>query len=448
MSISVIGLGKLGAVLAAVLAESGEEVIGMDINPAAVDAINAHRAPVRETALDQLIAKNADRLSATHNLKDAIAKTDITFVVLPTPSRPDGTFAADYILSASEQIAEALRRKSTYHLLVISSTVMPGTMADSVLPLIERVSGKTCGRDFGLCYNPEFIALGSVIRNMENPDMILIGESDVQAGAKLEQLYQRVCRNRPAVARMNFVNAELTKISVNTFVTMKISYANTLAEICGRLPGADATVVADAVGLDGRIGQKYLQGALGYGGPCFPRDNAAFSCFAEQWGVEASLAEATDRVNRRQVKQLGLRILALLPPGGSAGILGLSYKPDTEVVEESQGVQLAQYLVAAKQDVIVYDPQALSNAKRVLGDSVRYANSMEECAGAASVLTITTAWNEFRSLRPSHLRRDQTPTVIDCWRILQPVAFGRYETCGLGPQRTSEEEALGIGSRA
>jgi UDPglucose 6-dehydrogenase len=313
---------------------------------------------------------------------------------------------------------------------VISSTVMPGSMESLVLPLLEEVSGKSCGPDFGLCYNPEFIALGSVIHNMSNPDMILIGESDPKAGVALEQLYCRVSKSNPPVARMNFVNAELAKISVNAFVTMKISYANTLAEICGRTLGADSAVVLKAAGLDGRIGSKYLQGALGYGGPCFPRDNAAFSRFAKQCGVEASLADATDRVNRRQIEQLGDRILDLLPEAGTAGILGLSYKPDTDVIEESQGMLLAEHLIAAKRDVIVYDPAALENAKRVLGSGVRYATSMEECAGAAGVLTVATAWNEFRSLRPSHLLADAT--VIDCWRILPQELFASYETCGRG----------------
>ena len=428
MRISVVGLGKLGAVLAAVLAESGEEVIGVDIDPAVVRSVNEHRAPVSEPGLAELMAKCSARLSATVDLEAAIADTGITFVVLPTPSLPDGTFSVDYVLSAMETIGRALRRKSAYHVVVISSTVMPGSMASAVLPLLEEVSGKSCGPDFGLCYNPEFIALGTAIHNMFSPDMILIGESDPRAGAALEQLYQRVCTNAPPVARMNFVNAELTKIAVNSFITMKISYANTLAEICGRTSGADSQVVLRAAGLDRRIGSKYLQGALGYGGPCFPRDNAAFSEFARECGVEASLADATDRVNRRQVRQLGDRIIELLPEGGAAGILGLSYKPDTEVIEESQGVLLAEYLASAECDVIVYDPAALENARGALGSRVRYAASMEECAGAASVLIIATPWNQFRSLRPSHLQANAT--LIDCWRILPPGIFASYETCG------------------
>lgn len=427
MKISVAGLGKLGAVLAAVLAENNE-VLGVDIDSSTVLALNEHRSPIEEPGLGALIRKNASRLSATTDLKAAVANTDVTFVVLPTPSAPDGTFSLDFVLQAAEGIARALRDKSTYHLIVISSTVMPGSMDNIVLPLIEGVSGKFSGRDFGLCYNPEFIALGTVIRDMLHPDMILIGESDPDAGERLEQLYRSVCKNNPPVARMNFVNAELTKLSVNTFVTMKISYANTLAEICGQVEGADSAVISKTIGLDSRISPKYLQGALGYGGPCFPRDNLAFTQFAHQLGVEASLSTAADRVNRRQVALLGDRILNMLPHGETAGILGLSYKPGTSVIEESQGVLLAQYLNAHNRDVIVYDPQALDNAKLTLGSSIRYAASMEDCAAAASVLTIATAWDEFRSLQPSHLKPDGV--VIDCWRLLPPNLFPHYETCG------------------
>ena len=170
-------------------------------------------------------------------------------------------------------------------------------MVRSALAL-ERHAGRQVGPSLGLCYNPEFIALGSVVRDMLRPDMILIGESDTTAGDILERLYDAACENRPAVQRMNFVNAELTKLAINTFVTTKISYANMLADICERLAGADVDVVTRAVGSDSRIGARYLKGAIGYGGPCFPRDNVAFSALARSLGAQAQLAETTDAINR------------------------------------------------------------------------------------------------------------------------------------------------------
>ncbi len=444
MNISVVGLGKLGAVLAAVMADRGHEVIGVDLNAAFVDAVNQGRAPVSEPGLSELVQRNAERFSATTDVAQAVAKTDLTFVLVPTPSGPDGTFSLKIVLKVVEGIALALRNKPSYHLVVITSTVMPGSTGGEVLPLLEKISGKKCGQDFGLCYNPEFIALGSVIQDMSNPDMLLIGESDPRAGSILEDLYHTVCRNRPPVARMNFVNAELAKIAVNTYVTTKISYANMLAEVCEQVPGADSEVVAAALGLDTRIGRKYLKGASGYGGPCFPRDNTAFSRFAALQSVEATLAAATDQVNRRQVTRLHERVLAATAPGETVGILGLSYKPDTEVIEESQGMMLAELLAGSGYRVVVYDPAAMDNARQVLDGRVEYAESMEACAREAATLVIATPWKQFQSLRPQHLRQSNPrPAVFDWWRLLPPAVFepaSRYLACGRGPAAARAEQ--------
>jgi UDPglucose 6-dehydrogenase len=240
---------------------------------------------------------------------------------------------------------------------------------------------------------------------------------------------------------MNYVNAELTKLSVNTFVTTKISYANMLAQVCERLPGADADVVTTAIGCDSRIGQKYLKGALGYGGPCFPRDNVAFSALARSTGAPALLAEATDQLNRRQVPRLAEIILARLPKNGTVGILGLSYKPHTEVIEESQGVDLARHLLETGVRVTVYDPAAMENTKRQLGAKAIYAGSAAECAGQADVLLITTAWPEFKNLKPTDLKQGgQQPAVIDCWRVLPAGMFessSEYIRLGYGGEDSS-----------
>src|SRR4029077_10735022 len=288
MKISIVGLGKLGSPMAAVMAHKGHDVTGVDLNPAYVAAIQQGLPPVNEPGLAQMIHANHERLSATQDCHAAVLATDVTFIMVPTPSEADGGFSMKYVLDSAEQIGGALRTKQGWHLVVLSSTVMPGSTGGTLLPALEAHSGKKCGRDFGLCYNPEFIALGNVIRDMLNPDMILIGESDLQSGDILERLYNGVCESNPHILRMNYVNAELTKLSVNTFVTTKISYANMLAQVCEQVPGADANVFSAAVGLYTRIGAKYLKGALGYGGPCFPRDNAAFSSFAQQHRVEAN----------------------------------------------------------------------------------------------------------------------------------------------------------------
>ena len=422
MKISIIGLGKLGAPMAAVMAHKGNTVVGVDINPAYVAAIQEGLPPVNEPGLAALITANRERLSATGDYDAAIQATDVTFVIVPTPSGPDGRFSTRYVLSAAEKIGAALRKKNAWHLVVLSSTVMPGATGGELLPALEAASGKTCGPDFGLCYNPEFIALGSVIRDMLRPDMILIGEADERCGAILEQLYTGVCESSPRIQRMSYVNAELTKISVNTFVTTKISYANMLAQVCETLPGADVDVVTAALGCDTRIGPKYLKGALGYGGPCFPRDNVAFSAMARANGVPALLAEATDATNRNQVPRLAALIRSRIPEGGTAAVLGLSYKPETEVIEESQGLALAQELSRAGVKVVVYDPAAMDNARAALGASVSFAAGAAECAAAADFIAVTTPWAAFKQLAAGDVRPGST--VLDCWRMFTPEHFG------------------------
>jgi UDPglucose 6-dehydrogenase len=272
---------------------------------------------------------------------------------------------------------------------------------------------------------------------MLNPDFVLIGESDPRSGEILASIHLGFCDNAPLVTKMNFVNAELTKLAVNTFVTTKISYANMLAQVCEQVPGADVDIVTSALGQDTRIGRRYLKGALGYGGPCFPRDNVAFSHLARQVGANAGLAEATDRVNREQVKWLVEIVLRHLPQNGKVGILGLSYKPLTNVIEEAQGIQLASELLKKGVSLVLYDPAAMDNAKSVLRDEVIFANSMEECARLSNVLVITTPWDEFKALTPEQLNYSNgRPTVIDCWRILLREEYPssvNYVALGRGP---------------
>jgi UDPglucose 6-dehydrogenase len=448
MKISIIGLGKLGSPMAAVMAHKGHTVVGVDVNPRYVNAIREGRPPVNEPRLAEMIAANRGRLTATESYEEAILATDLTFIIVPTPSGGDGRFSMEFVLMAAEKIGAALRKKQAWHLVVLSSTVMPGSVDGTLLPALERHSGKKCGDGFGLCYNPEFIALGSVVRDMLKPDMILIGESDDRSGAILEELYKGVCESNPRIQRMNYVNAELTKLSVNTFVTTKISYANMLAQICETLPGADVDVVTAALGCDTRIGPKYLKGALGYGGPCFPRDNVAFSALARDNGVPALLAEATDAMNKRQVPRMAELLLSHLPEGGTIGVLGLSYKPETEVIEESQGIAIVQALLRQGARVVVYDPAAMENAKHALRGDVVFAASSTECARKADVLAITTPWAEFRDLPLAALqRKDGCIVVLDCWRVLpERVAGGieQYLTLGKSRERRKAMSEAGI----
>ena len=438
--------------MVACIAARGIKVMAVDLNSHKVDAINHGVPPVHEPGLAELMKEAGSRLSATQNIGEAVQDTEVTFIVVGTPSDETGGFSLQYVLPTCEAVGRALTSKKKFHLVVLTSTVMPGSTGVAVVTALERASGKRCGRDFGLCYNPEFIALGTVIRDFYNPDFLLIGESDARSGEMLAEFYKHVCKNTPAVARMNFINAEITKLAVNTYITTKISYANMLARLCEKLPEADVNVVTDALGLDTRIGTKYLKGAVSYGGPCFPRDNRALAALASRVGASSGLAEATDRFNRAQIKSVAEIVKSHHSGDDAIGILGLTYKPDTDVVEESFGLLLAQELSSANLDVIVFDPSA--DAARALSNfkNVRVAATAQVCIAASGVVVLATPWREFREIPTEQwAREDSARVVIDCWRALKHLD-GAEGVCrvklGFGSPRTESKGATPAGRPA
>ena len=435
-TVSIIGLGKLGAPMAAAIAARGLHVIGVDADASKVEALNQNRPPVFEPGLAQMLHTSYGRLSATQNIEDAVRDSDATFIVVGTPSEPGGGFSLKYVLPVCEAIGHALRSKTSFHLIGLTSTVMPGTTGGPVRAALERASGKQLGSGFGLCYSPEFIALGSVIRDFLNPDFLLIGESDSQSGAVLESFYRQVCENKPAVARMNFVNAEVTKIAVNTYITTKISFANMMARICEQLPGADVDVVTSALGLDRRIGGKYLKGAISYGGPCFPRDNLALAALADQLGAPGEMARVTHEFNQSQISWLADLAQRFVAPGETVAVLGLTYKTNTDVVEQAAGLLLAQELMARGVPVAVSDPAGLEGARRALGDRARYFSDPKECVVCSQVIVVAAPWPDFERIPTNEwANRTAARTVIDCWRSLPHLrnAHGvRYICLGTG----------------
>lgn len=433
--LSLIGLGKLGTPMAALFAAKGFEVIGVDSDAAKVEALCRGESPVREPGVEACLEEASGRLRATKDMCAAVAESDVTFLIVPTPSEAHGGFSLRYVLAACDEIGAALREKKGDHLVVLASTVMPGATGGPVREALEASSGRRVGRDLGLCYSPEFIALGSVLRDYLNPDFVLIGQSDPGAGDRLQALYRRVHQNDPPVARLSFVDAELAKLAVNSFVTARITFANTLSGICEQLPGADAHAVTAAVGLDSRIGSRYLKGALPFGGPCFPRDNAALAALAHSVGVPAHLPEANMHANSAELLRWVALVRAHVRPGERVGVLGLSYKTDTDVVEESPGLKIAQALAADGIPVVAFDPAAGRNAERVLGERVPLVASAADCAARSQVLVVATPWEEFRALASS-LQGSSVRVVVDCWRRFEAGALPEgieHVRAGMGP---------------
>jgi UDPglucose 6-dehydrogenase len=447
MKISVVGLGKLGASMAAAFASRGLQTIGVDINKQAVDAINAGSAPVHETDLARTIAENRERLRATGSHEEAVLGSDISFVIVPTPSDERGAFSLQYAEWAFSEIGKALAKKRSYHNVVLTSTVLPGSTRSVLLPILERESSKRAGHDFGLCYSPEFIALGSIIQDFLNPDFNLIGEFDQRGGSQLAELYSTVMLNGAQAARMTLENAELTKLSINAFVTTKITFANMLGELCEQLPGGDVDVVTNALGLDSRIGRRYLSGAIGYGGPCFPRDNVALAFIAEKLGVDCGIPQVTHALNHATAAKVVTRLEKLVPKGATVAVLGLAYKPFSHVLDESQGVYIAQRLAQTGMRVLAFDPMSNQMDLSELRRSVVVMESIEECLKDAQAVLVTTPDPVFSQLTPENFQDQGAPVlVMDFWRILRAKLEDnpaiRYMATGLGDHSTVNVERL------
>ncbi len=439
--ISVIGLGKLGASMAAAFAARGFRVIGVDVNQRSIELVNQGKAPVQETGLDETISANRERIRATASHEEAILNSDISFIIVPTPSDERGAFSLQYAKWAFKEIGKALGKKKGYHNIVLTCTVLPGSTRQALIPILEKESGKLASRDFGVCYSPEFIALGSIINDFLNPDFTLIGEIDNRAGEHLESIYSRVVENGAPSARMSLENAELTKISINTYVTTKITFANMLAEICEKLPGGDVDVVTNALGMDTRIGRKYLTGSIGYGGPCFPRDNIALSFIAKELGVQAKLAETTDTMNRAIAEKVSQRILSMLRPGGTVAVLGLSYKPFSHVTEKSQGIYIAQHLSRNGVRVVAFDPMSHEMALEEIRRNIVVLDSLEECLSHAEAVLITTPDPAFKALTENDFRNEWSEVLVfDFWRLLRDKLEDQphIKYVGIG---TSEDDA-------
>jgi UDPglucose 6-dehydrogenase len=443
--VAVIGLGKLGGTMAACLASRGFNVIGVDVSQKAVNALNAGRAPALETDLDELIAKHKERIRGTLSHEDAILNSDLSFVIVPTPSDERGAFSLQYAAYAFEAIGKALAKRDRYHTVVLTSTVLPGATRYGLLPILEEHSGKQCGKDFGLCYSPEFIALGTVIRDYLNPDFYLVGEFDERSGSALESVNTRVALNQAPSKRMSIENAELAKISVNSFVTLKISYANMLADLCERIPGGDVDVVSDAIGMDKRIGRRYLTGGFGYGGPCFPRDNVALNFIGKHLGASTQLLEVNDHYNRTISPRFVEKLKSYLHKGSTVAVLGLAYKPLSHVIEESAGMYLCLSLANSGFRVVGYDPLASAEAQAALRMHALVADSLSACLQDAECVLITTPDDAYKALQPvDFIGTKSSVTVVDFWRCL-PAAVRTHPQIQYVPMGRCLDDAMAVG---
>jgi len=441
--ISFVGLGYVGLCTAVCFADKGYKTFISSHDLAKVNLVNQGTPPFKEPNLAKMLRKaiSKKRLEAVLDVEEAVLQSDISFITVGTPSKPDGSINLRFIRIASEEIGVALKKKDEHHLVVVKSTVIPGTTEHVVKVLIERKSGKRCGKDFSLGMNPEFLREGSAIHDTLRPDRIIIGEHDKKSGDILEDVYQEFYGKKlPPIVRTNLQSAELIKYANNTFLAAKVSFINTIANICEKIPGADVTTVAKGIGLDKRIGLMFLNAGLGYGGSCLPKDVKALTAFSKGLGYHPVLIDAIENVNEAQpfkAVELAKKLVGTFKSKRVA-ILGLAFKPDTDDMREAVSIKVIDRVLKEGATVVVYDPLAMKNAAKILGERVEYASSAIACLKDADCCIIVTEWDEFKKLKLNDfIKNMKSPVLIDGRRVYDPQEYSgklKFAAIGLGHQ--------------
>lgn len=437
-TISIFGMGRLGVCLAAILASKNYSVTGVDTDPDLVDRINSGHAPFDEPGLQELITEGRSRLRATTHPGEAVAASRISVIFVATPQDPDGVMSSVHVRAAAAAIGDALTLKSEYHLVILSSTVLPGMAESEILPTLEMHSGRRCGVDFGFCYVPEFVATGTVIKNMLEPEMIVVGERESGTWPAIEAFHKGYLRNNPRVFRMNIANAGMVKIATNVLAATKICYSNILAGLCERVPGADVDVVTQAIAGSSIAGAKIFSGGTPYGGPCYPKDIRSFAAFLDRMDLPPTLFNAVEAMNNSINPGIAACVQQLLDGqngGRSVGIFGLAFKPGSSSIANSPGIALAELLLEQSCEVIVHDPLALDAARKILGVRVRYEADPGKCLAACTAAVFVNPDPCYRSLTAGFFESHTGPlAVVDCWRMfrfLAEVKSIRYHPLGL-----------------
>jgi UDPglucose 6-dehydrogenase len=442
MRISVIGIGYVGLCTAVGFASKGYNVIASTHDAKKAAKINKGIPPFYEPNLQKLLEEtihdNHLRCLISQTEK-AVLETDLTFNAVGTPSRPDGSIDLQFIEASTRDIGKGLNKKSAYHLVVIKSTVVPGTTQDIVRPILEKESKKKCGLDFGLCMNPEFLRQGSAFEDTLHADRVVIGEYDRKSGDTLENVYKDFYgKKAPPIIRTSTSTAELIKYASNSMLATKISFINTIANICEKIPGADVKVVATAMGLDKRIGPLFLNAGLGYGGSCFPKDVKALIAYSRNLGYRLELLESVESINETQplkAVQFCRELLGTLK-GKNIALLGLAFKADTNDMREARVIPIINQLLKEGANVTAYDPVAIPNAKTILKNKIQYATSAVGCLKNADCCILVTEWEEFKKLKPEDFTENmKQPMLIDGRRIYNPEEFSqkmKFTAIGLG----------------
>ncbi|MEM0382562.1 MAG: UDP-glucose/GDP-mannose dehydrogenase family protein [Nitrososphaerota archaeon] len=428
--VGIIGAGYVGLTLGVFLASKYVRTICVEKDEEKVGRIMKGLSPIHEQGLPELLRQVVEDgvLEARTEIGDMFEEVDVIFITVGTPTGSDGSPDLSQVEEASRQIGNALAASKTgAPLIVVKSTVPPGTTWGIVRPIIEKTSDRVCGKDFHLCVNPEFLREGSALQDTMNPDRIVIGTKHSWAAESLKKFYETLYNPKKIPMLITSpTNAELIKLATNAYLALKISFINLISQICEAVEDGDVGVVAEGLGLDPRIGPLFLRAGLGFGGSCLPKDLRALKWFAAGLGVDASLLDSVLAINGAQRIRVVKKSESLL--GGLRGrkvaVLGLAFKPGTDDVREAAAIEIIRELLARGAEVRVHDPAALDNAMRVLGGGVTYCQRIQDCLDGADLAIISTEWPEYALLDPSTVMSlMHNPIIIDGRRILDNKRF-------------------------
>src|SRR5215217_1527424 len=423
MRVAMIGAGYVGLVSGACFADFGHEVCCVDKDPAKIEALNRGGVPIFEPGLAELVAKNVreDRLTFTTDLSQAVKNAEAVFIAVGTPSRRgDGHADLSYVYQAARDIAAAM---DGYTVVVTKSTVPVGTGDE-----VERIIRDTRpDANFAVVSNPEFLREAAAIADFKRPDRIVIGTEDERAKEMMNELYRPLYLNQAPILVTSRRTAELTKYAANAFLATKITFINEIADLCEQV-GANVQDVARGIGLDNRIGGKFLHAGPGYGGSCFPKDTLALIKTAQDHNAPIRIVETVAAVNEQRKRAMGRKVVAAC--GGSVrgktvAVLGLTFKPNTDDMRDAPSIAIVTALQDAGARVRAYDPEGMEQARAVLAD-VDYASDAYACARGADALVIVTEWDLFRALDFGRLKAAlATPVVVDLRNIHRPEEMSR-----------------------
>lgn len=399
MKIAVIGTGYVGLVTGTCFSETGNDVTCVDIDRAKVEKLAGGQITIYEPGLEKIFLRNQKegRLHFTTSLQEAVAAAQIIFLALPTPPGEDGSADLSYILNVAAELGKLIQ-PSDYKVIIDKSTVPVGT-AEKVRAMILSTATQPIEQSFDVVSNPEFLREGVAVEDFMRPDRVVIGTESEKAIKIMNDLYAPFVRQGNPIIFMDEKSAELTKYAANSFLAVKISFMNEIAQLCERL-GADVDMVRRGIGSDERIGKRFLFPGIGYGGSCFPKDVQALSKSAQEVNYNFSILDAVMEVNQRQKLHLVPKIASYFKnnlSGKHFALWGLAFKPNTDDIREAPAFEIIRALIAQGATVSAFDPEAMSNSKQVLGDSIQYASSQYEALENADALIIATEWSEFRT---------------------------------------------------